>query len=376
MKKDTLFIINICIVIVLLSGCWDKRLLKEHSLILGIGYDLNEDETIKKTVTFPRESINDTQAEEGGSSESESITIKGNTVGDADIQLERHLSQKFDRSKARVLLLGESLAEYGFFSILDSIYRDPRGPLGALVAIVSDTAESGLKIENKQTFFTSEFYYDLLISAEENGIIKCETVQSLSPNLLSGGKDISLPLISVDDDSAANIEGIALFSGDKMTGKLTANESIMYLILMDDIKRQVKLNLKISDNEPEYDEKFVTFAVRKENRKLKVSHEKDKIKANVVIDLNIEIEEYPLDHLYVQKRVEQLEKEITAQLTDVANKTIKQIQQANSDSLGIGEQVRAHHHSTWEKINWRDVYPHVPIDVKFNVDIVQQGIMN
>src|SRR5699024_8881000 len=122
-------------------------------------------------------------------------------------------------------MIGEKLAEYEIFPTLDSMYRDPRGPLNASVAIVKERAEEGLMIQKNQSFFTSEFYYDLLKSSEEAGIIKRENVQSICPVLLSGRKDIALPLINIDNDDNARIEGLALFTGDKMTGQLGEKES-------------------------------------------------------------------------------------------------------------------------------------------------------
>src|SRR5690625_4959517 len=145
MKRMVIFVLLSCII---LTGCWDKRLLKEHSLILAVGYDLNDDNTISKTVAFPQEKANsESQSEDKPNGKTETLTSTGNTVGDSDIKLEQVVSQKFDRSKARILLIGGKLAKKGIFPTLDTMYRDPRGPLGASVAIVSDRAEDGLNIK-------------------------------------------------------------------------------------------------------------------------------------------------------------------------------------------------------------------------------------
>lgn len=363
---------------ILLTGCWDKRMLKEHSLILAIGYDLNEDDTISKTVTFPQEKANNiSQGEDQPEGLSKILTTTGNTVSDSDIKLEQIISQKFDRSKARILLIGKNLAETGIFPTLDSMYRDPRGPLSASVAIVSKTAESGLMIKETQGFLNSEFYFDLLKSAEESGVIKRENIQSVCPVILSGKKDIVLPYIKVDEESnGVKIEGLALFSGDKMTGTLNNDQSIMLLILLDEITKKVKLNLQISDDKERREENFVTFAIRKEKRKFKVVKNNEKVNANIQIDLRIEITEYPTDHLYEERQIEQLGKKISQQLTLLANETIASIQEANSDSLGIGERVKVIDYTYWEKNDWREVYPNVPINVEFNIDIVQHGIIS
>lgn len=372
MKKIKWFI-ALSLVVVLLTSCWDKRLLKDHSLILAIGYDLNEDETISKTVTFPRDMMNVSSPEELESI-SEVITTSGNTVGDADIELERLLAQAFDRSKSRILLIGESLAEYGMYPTLDSMYRDPRGPLNATVAIVKERAEEGLKIQKDQSFFTSEFYYDLLKSSEVSGIIKRENIQTICPVLLSGRKDIVLPLIDITEEDQAYLEGLALFSGDKMTGELDEKQSTMYLILTKDVQKNIPFNFHIDNDEDNYAKNFVTFFVRKEHRKFKVYEEAGEIKAKVDLTLKIEIEEYGEDHLEQQSTKVQLERAISKKLTSLGKETIATTQKANSDVLGIGEKVKAHYYSYWQQHDWQKVYPDITIDVNVDVEITQHGI--
>lgn len=368
------FFVTLIALLVVLTSCWDRRLLKDHTLILAIGYDLNDNQTISKTVTFPREATNNEQQE--APSESEVMTTVGDTVGDSDIELERHLSQRFDRSKARILLLGEELAKYGMFPTLDSMYRDPRGPLNAFVAVVVGRAEEGLKIKKEKSFFKNEFYFGLLNSAEETGIIKSENVQSICPVLLSERKDIMLPLIKVDDADNAYIDGQALFSGDKMTGTLNKEESIMILLLTDNMTKSLKLNFQISEDRKKHEENYVTFAVRKEKRKLNIYEENNYIKVEIDINLRIEIEEFPQDHLYEKSKLEYLEERINEQLTKLAEETITTVKKANSDVFGIGEKVRAYYPSTWEKIEWNDVYPETPIDVTFHTEIIQHGIID
>lgn len=374
MNKITMLIGSI-IAILLLTSCWDSRLLKDHSLILEIGYDLNDDETISKTVAFPEETVsNGTQ--EGGQSESEVITTIGKTVGAADIELERHLAQRFDRSKAQILLIGKKLAKHGIFKTLDSMYRDPRGPLNASVAVVDERAEEGLKVKKDQSFFKSEFYFGLLNSAEEDGIIKRQNVQSICPVLLSGRKDIMLPYIKVIGDKDAFIEGLALFSGDKMTGNLTNDQSIISLILTEEVKKNVKLNVRISDDEEDEQSNYVTFIIVKEKRDFNVFVESDKVKTNLDFYLRLEIDEYPKNNLQKQTEVEKLERQIAEQLKKLALETIETVQEANSDIFGIGERVRAHHYELWKSIDWKEVYPEVPIDVRFEVEITRHGIIN
>lgn len=61
-------------------------------------------------------------------------------------------------------------------------------------------------------------------------------------------------------------------------------------------------------------------------------------------------------------------------LTTEANKIINKMQEANSDSLGIGRRINVHHHETWQKINWKEEYPNY-FKSKV-VEISKYGIFN
>src|SRR5699024_3486273 len=142
-KKVNKYIV-LLISFILLTGCWDERLLKDHILILSVGYDLDDEKKLVKTVTFPNET---NSSEQGGDPvKTETITVKGNTVKDAEIITEQYSPETFDRSKTKVLLMGEDLAKDGIFPTLDSTYRDLRAPLSAKIAIVEGTAKDALEI--------------------------------------------------------------------------------------------------------------------------------------------------------------------------------------------------------------------------------------
>jgi len=369
-------IIWIIIFTILLVGCWDERLLRKHSLILAIGYDLEGDDIILKTVSLPKESGGKLEQIEPGN-QSEVITTSGNTARDTDDELDRILPQKFDRSKARTVLLGKELATDGIFSTLDSLYRDLRSPLNARVAIIDGTAREALNINRDYSFLISEFYFDFLQGAEESGLIKNENVQSICPLLLSDGKDIVLPYVTIENNGKeARIKGLALFSDDQMTGELNGKESTMFLILSNQLESNTKLNFKIEQDKIENDKNFVDLVFHELKRKQKITTKNEKIKVNIDISLRVEIDEYPADHLNDEKKAKALSKKIEKQMNHLALETIEKMQKANNDSLGIGEKMKAYHHSTWEKIDWDKFYSEIPIETSFNVDIVHHGIIN
>jgi imidazolonepropionase-like amidohydrolase len=116
--------------------------------------------------------------------------------------------------------------------------------------------------------------------------------------------------------------------------------------------------------------------VRKNKRKVKIHASKGHVAAKIMIDLQVEVDEYALDHLDEEKKVKALTKNIEDELRALAKKTLAKMQKANNDALGLGERVKAYHHSTWKQIDWDKVYPEMTIDPIFHVEIVRHGIIN
>ncbi len=362
----------------LLTACWDQRLLRDHSLILAIGYDREKPDKILKTVSFPapESQSNDVQGQGNASSTSEIVSTIGNTVKDAEKKLDNTIPEKFDRSKTRLVIFGEELAKEGIFSTLDSIYRDLRGPINAYTAIFTGTAQEALSIQADESILTSDMYAELIDSAEHSGIIKNYTISQTRPLMLAQGMDLVLPLLSLDKNDKPQIVGTALFQGDKMTGTLDTKETIIFLMLADKVTENLAINLQVSEEHEEPDKNFVNIDIRSIKRKLNVETKGNQVKANVEVDLTVEIDEYAEDHLDNKKRSDSLEKKIQQKLEKIAEQTIQKLQEAGNDSLAIGEKVRAYHHSTWQDLDWEETYKDMEIESSFKVDITHHGIIN
>lgn len=376
-KLLPLFFVMTCLVI--LTACWDQRLLRDQSLILAIGYDKAENNALKKTVTFPKNTNAGSQNDEQNLSEqgSNTLSVIGNTVKNAENKMDESITEKFDRSKARVIIFGTDLAEEGIFSTLDSVYRDLRGPLHANVVIFNGEAEDALNIKSDQAAITSDLYGDLLESADKAGITKNKSVQHACPIILGEGKDLVLPYLSIDEPkNEVVVEGVSLFNKDKMVGSLNIYQSTMFLLLSKQLAKYTSFNFEVNDKEKDPIKRFVDFKVQKNKRHIELNTDGDDIDAKIKMEIDIDIDEYAANHLSDEKKMNKLRREIKHKLNELAEETITVTQEANSDVLGLGEMVKAYHYNVWEKINWEEVYPEMNIEVDFSVNIIRHGLLN
>lgn len=302
--------------------------------------------------------------------------MSGDTVKDAEKHMDQRIPEKFDRSKTRVIFFGEELASEGIFAILDSVYRDLRGPLNANVGIFSGEASEALSITSDQTLLTSDIFDQLLISAEKAGITLNKNVQTACPILLTEGKDLVLPYLKVLNGNEVNVEGLALFHGDQMTGTLNTKETSMFLMLSDQMSKSTALNLQVSNDQERHTKNFVNIAIRDLKRKITLDVNENQVKAKLDLTTRVEIDEYAANQLYDQRVIKQLTTTIEQELQQLAEATIAKMQEANNDGLGIGEKLRAFHHPMWEQIIWAEKYPEIEITPTFNVNIIRHGIIN
>ncbi|MCR8658729.1 Ger(x)C family spore germination protein [Paenibacillus endoradicis] len=363
----------VCFSIMLLTGCWDQNLLKDAKLVMTSGFDLTKEGKLLGTIVIPIFT-----SSEGGAkvAESQIVTGEGDTTMDIEKQLDLKISGQFDASKMIVLLFGEDYAKQDIKQGLDVFYRDPRRSLVANAAVVKGRAVDLLHLKLNEKGSMSGYLNDLFESAQADSVIPRQT-RPMYSDFYDPATDIILPLLEAQEREAQFI-GLALFNDSKYTGKyLDINESTIYMLLADERSKHAEIKIQVHNNEVPKSNNYIYINVLKADRKLTVKgQDPDNISANIQLDLKIEILEDPKNNLDSFKKINDLEKETTEKLTEEANKVIKKLQEANSDSLSIGRRLIAFHNNTWKKIDWAEKYPTIEFEAKVNVHVIKHGIFN
>ncbi|KZE64273.1 hypothetical protein AWM68_14380 [Fictibacillus phosphorivorans] len=362
----------ICSLLILNSGCWDQRLLKDSTVILGTALDLTEKKKIAQTVTFPASS-------KGIDTPQSPIVVTGvgNTTKNAKAHIERKVAEKFDSSKNRVTLIGIDLAKQGVYSALDSFYRDYKGALGANVAVIDGNAKEALKMIPQDTPINIEYFSNLFKSSAKDGLIKNQNIQNICTIMFSEGEDFLLPYLKViPKEKRAKIVGMAMFNKDKMVGTLTVHESRMFLLLNNHKSHNATFTVKVSNHEKARLENYINLNIVNIKRDLNIQKIDDKIHAKIKLNVQVSVNEYPKDHLDNKKKLKVLDQHIEERFTEIASRTVHKLQATNCDGLGLGLRIKAKYPQLWNTINWNRMYPNIPIDVDIETTIVDNGIIN
>jgi spore germination protein KC len=363
------------VTMLVLSACWDQHLLKDVKLFMAASFDLTADGKILDELTSPI--INKNQ--EGGTVKGHTVASGiGNTPREARWDIDRKTDKIFEASKLRVLIIGEELARKDIYSVLDLFYRDPKSSLSAKVVIAEGMAKDLLRLKTEEEKISS-YLFDLLESQEIASLIPEENIQSICAEMFDPGEDFVLPYLRAEDDGkTASAEGVALFNGRKFTGRiLTGDEAVIFLLLDGNAGKSPKFTKKIaeSENEKFMPQNFVSIYVKQAKETLEVKVEQQRVITNINLSLKIEITDYPRNQLYKKQEIAKLNKKLSEMLTNDAVAAIRVLQEANSDSFGIGRRLIAHYPDYWKQVDWKKEYANVAITPHVELEIIGHGII-
>lgn len=360
------------ILAVLVSGCWDQDYLKDARLVYGSAFDLTPDGKLLDAVVIREASGVGTEVKPFD----EFYTAKGDTPRQLRDILDLRIAGDFRAYKSRIILIGEKLAKTDIYPLLDVWYRDPKSALNSHIAVASGSASEILGIREVGNKLIAEYLDELIASESEKTVVPDLNVRMICPLLLDPGKDFVLPYLRKTDGDVS-VDGLALFHGHRMTGRLGANDSLLLMLLMKEQGRVSRITRRIHENKKTNIENFITIDVENVKRKMKVETDSA---GNVHVKLKAKflcsVAEYPDDHLDQDEIIQGLNKKLSHDLTKQAKELIAKLQEAKCDVFGIGRELIAFHPEVWKKKNWEKDYPKVRFEPKIDVEIVSHGIIN
>ncbi|MBT2668509.1 Ger(x)C family spore germination protein [Bacillus sp. ISL-4] len=369
MRKNKLVLT--LIILTLLTGCWDERLLKDVRIVYLSGFDLDEKGDYLITVLI--RNLNISKSSRGERSiTNDMITGKGKNVRETSLNIDQSVAGTLDPAKGRTLILGNDIAKGDIFNVLDTIYREPRLNVNSKVVVTSGSAKNLIQHLTEKEMEKAEYFYELIKSSEDLTEIPSVTVQTVCTYLFDEGKDFFLPYLGIDkEDHTVKVKGTVLFHDRSFTGQyLSIDESKLLLLFMDKKARKAILTDRVEQQE----DAALSYKVKRISRNLKVT-KKDKVSVDISLQLDVEVIDYPTDHLDNQKKIKDLNQQLSRQLTKNADALFKKLADNQSDVLGLGRELIAFYPSIWEEIKGKNYYEHIEVNPEVNINIISRGII-
>ena len=248
-----------CMLIALLTvfalyGCWDYQGLGEQTIVAGIAVDLEEDSGF--SLTFE---IVDLNGGEGGQFGSILLTTTGETLAEAVHDARNRLHSEVYLGVADVVVVGRSLAEQVGITPLVRYLMQDKTARSSLYIVVAGTESAAELFAPAETEGEGEDHD--AGQAEGPGTLLSKVLgESLNPHRRGAGgatvspaayevyhilsrdtSDLVLPIIgpSEAEDIPFQLDGLALFTGDRMNGTLPKDDLFAYLLAGASLREQV-----------------------------------------------------------------------------------------------------------------------------------------
>ncbi|MDR4886287.1 Ger(x)C family spore germination protein [Fredinandcohnia sp. QZ13] len=369
------FIILVCMS--LTTGCWDEREINDQAIILGWGFDQNEDGDYigSAQIVVPGE-VGEKSSGQGKGYMVETAT--GKSLLDVSQNLQRKLSRKVFQSHQKVIIIGERLARNGISNILDLYSREPELPIRTNFFVLKNgDALEFMEVEYKMEDMPSTAAMKMFQSTAGP---ESTTFKDFLEDASSEGISPTLPILEIisskereKDTETFRLGGRAIFNQDlESVGFLSYRESVDRLWITN------KLNTH----------KFTTHLVEEKgsvgilgmnfNSKIQPIIQNNQVKFHITLSgTGVVRENNTVLDLKQPKNLQIIERSFNKNLQEHMKSTITKVQKEyKTDILGFGQSVHKKYPGKWKiwKKDWSKKFSDADITVKVEIDIERTGV--
>ncbi|MGG2026512.1 Ger(x)C family spore germination C-terminal domain-containing protein [Gottfriedia sp. S16(2024)] len=366
----------------LLTGCWDRLDLKKLQLVDVNGFDLNE-KTGEVGALFLITKLKSTGQ---GTGEPVSVVneLKGPSLAEAIGEWEFTNQNPFIGISTRVYLISKTFALDDSVSELDFLLDAPYSSINTPLVVINGNLSKVFEAATDPKKEFSKDLNDFIISMEKNRTIPTVSMMNFIQSKDDPLCDLALPMLS-PKDSALELSGAVLYRNGIPTGKTLDRDQVKLMMLLEGgntgrqrftgnlIRFTGNLSAKNGKKaDPDIANKNnYGFTVKRNFSKIIVTNEKNKL-PKIEVNVKLQVSAFELGKETHKKKSDyvHMEKVLSKHFENNAMEIIKTMQSANSDVLGIGNEIRAFHPKVWESLNWRKDYPKMIIKPKIDINIL------
>jgi spore germination protein KC len=385
-------IIGLCIplliIVVIVSGCWDRKELNATSLITGLAIDKGEQKKYKLTV----ESIIETELnpKTGGKAIPSLIfSLEGDMIAELVHRLNVGFTRSSTYSHVQVIVISEEVAKEGLLEFVDFLdrNREIRNENDLIIAkgvSASDVLKVSYPLQKSSSF---KLKTQLETMFKDYGGDPQSKIKDFVSSLISKGREPVLTAViiqgdaekgkrksnmeTIEPDAMVLLSGIAIFKGEQLQGYLDVDDTRYYLWTQNKIK-------STSITAPCGENKFITVHIFNSHSKVKSHYKDDKpfIQISVTLEARMEGTQCSDDmrKLETYNHYQSLiEEQVKAGIKGTIEKAQKKY---SSDIFGFGEVMNRQDYRNFKKVkeNWNDEFAKADIDVTVNVKMRYSGL--
>jgi Ger(x)C family germination protein len=359
----------------LMAGCWDRVEVNDLAIVIAFSIDKEANGEYRLSVQVPLVSnLGGPNGGGGGTSGDKAYYVDsatGKTLREANSVLQARMSRQLFYAHHRVIVIGEELAREGLREVLDIVARFPENRLTAYLVLAKGKGIDTLQAQPSFERFSGEAMREL---------IKKETipvsVKDMAQMLNTPGVDAYLPYVTTihshpkGKSKEIQIIGVAQFRGDRMVG-----------VFHDEAARGLRW----------FRHQFTPFATQvalTEKENVSVQFDKGMAEIKPVIrqgrirfSINVYasatvIENMTSADLSKAANMAALERKLSMHITESVKKTLAQMRQQWTDTIGLGLVLARKYPREWRselRKHWNERLAQVDFRVQTKAEITNIG---
>ncbi|MDD7794819.1 Ger(x)C family spore germination protein [Clostridium sp. 'White wine YQ'] len=286
MKK--IILIMLMVISLNLNGCYNYRDMNKLLFSSLQIYDIDEKEEEYKVYNECFKALRG-EGEKAGLERKVILKGRGRSINDAlnDLYISAGYQIAYDVNK--ILIYTESAARYGLDNFTDFPDRDPKPTLRQFMFIYEGDPENFVNISLDDEKYLGEFLENMMLYQNKASNIIDLRLNNYLNNKLIGSRTNVIPIVERTEKSIKTrigVNGAAVLVDGKMLDKINNEQVEAYNLLNNKLKSG---GLFVGN--PEHKEKIVSLNILSSKPKRKVYLEDGRIKANIVIDTRLSVNE-------------------------------------------------------------------------------------
>lgn len=396
----------LCVIVLLLSGCWDRMEIEDRAVILAIAVDevKNEQQESDSNAThlgrnLPRSKLGLIRVTVqiavpgriplgqggsggGGGGGSTSIQQKtvwvlsatGHTIDDALTNLQQQMADRLFYGHLRVIVISEEIAKRGIENLSDFLRRQPQVRRTVWMVVSQGDASHMMTATPQLERVPTLYLLSTMEHAVEMGKFPNDILGVFWSASSAKGQEGFLPYLRLKKSDNVEILGLAYFKGDKMVGTTEALDIGFYMA----IKNINPGGYNVIMQGPQADSTVMVQATRRHSN-IHVDIRNGRPHVRIRVQTEADVREKGNEKFTLTKEnIDRLNRTIEQQAAEGYKKLIKRTQEQGADIFGFGEYVRAKLPGYWNreirtKENWQKMYKNVAVDVESKAKIRRIG---
>lgn len=368
-----LFIFILSVGMLLISGCWDYQEVENMYIVGGIAVDKGM-QGHKYHLTF--EVLDLSGGQQNSGMKGKLLESEGDSIADAVGAMTKSSDNALYLSDCKVVIFSKDLAAEGMTPILDWLNRDPK-PRFTVQLFVSQEKTAGEILkgtgggEEVVSFNISNIIDQSSSQWGKSAPVQLNEVDSI---LWGQGKELTLPCLHINtqqNQEQIELDGTAVFKGDKYVGLLDEKQSQFFLFASNDVQGGVLL----TGEKP--DDTDISLQIQKSSTEAVPHVLGDTIRVDLKTKMKAVFDEENTQKNYLKELgVGAVEKFAEATLEKKIKDTVHDEQlKFGSDIFGFGKEIYENDPAAWKKLgpDWDRHYRNVGCEVTAQVQITNSG---